>query len=59
MISVGAYGNAAPIPTVSVTSLWISNKTVDKELVYQITKALWNENSRNLLDEGHQEGERI
>ena len=35
------------------------NKTVDEELVYQITNALWNENSRKLLDEGHQEGERI
>ena len=59
MISVGAYGNTAPIPTDSVNALWISNKTVDEDLVYQITKALWNENSRKLLDEGHQEGERI
>ncbi|MEC8372043.1 MAG: TAXI family TRAP transporter solute-binding subunit [Pseudomonadota bacterium] len=24
-----------------------------------MTKALWNENLRKLLDEGHQEGERI
>ena len=59
MISVGAYGNTAPIPTDSVNALWISNKTVDEDLVYQITKALWNEVSRKLLDEGHQEGERI
>ena len=59
MISVGAYGNTAPIPTVSVNALWISNKTVDEELVYQITKALWNENLRKLLDEGHQKGKRI
>ena len=59
MISVGTYGNTAPIPTVSVNALWIPNKTVDEELVYQITKALWNGNSRKLLNEGHQEGERI
>ena len=59
MISVGAYGNSAPIPTVSVNALWIANETVDEELVYQITKALWNENSRKLLDEGHQKGKRI
>ncbi len=52
-ISVGAYGNTAPIPTVSVNALSISNKAVDEDLVYQITKALWNENSRKLLDEGH------
>ena len=44
MISVGALANTAPIPTVSVNALWISNKTVDEELVYQITKAAWNEN---------------
>ncbi len=59
MISVEAYKNTAPNPTVSVISLWISNKTVDEELVYQITKALWNEISRKLLDEGHKEGERV
>ena len=59
MISVGAYGNTAPIPTVSVNALLISNKTVDEELVHQMTKALWNGNSRKLLNEGHQEGERI
>ena len=56
MISVGTYGNTAPIPTVSVNALWIPNKTVDEELVYQITKALWNENSRKLLNEGVSEG---
>ena len=44
MISVGAYGNTAPIPTVSVNALWIANETVDEVLVYQINKALWNEN---------------
>lgn len=59
MISVRVYGNTAPIPTVSVNALSISNKTVDEDLIYQITKALWNENLRKLLDEGHQEGERI
>ena len=44
LISVGAYGNTAPIPNVSVNALWIANETVDEVLVYQINKALWNEN---------------
>jgi len=59
LISVGAYGNTAPIPTVSVNALWIVNEGTDEELVYQVTKALWNDNSRKLLDEGHQKGKRI
>ncbi|MEL0113361.1 MAG: TAXI family TRAP transporter solute-binding subunit, partial [Rickettsiales bacterium] len=52
-------GNAAPIPTVSVSALWIVPETADPELIYQVVKALWNDNSRRLLDEGHQMGARI
>ncbi len=58
-IPAGVYGNAAPIPTVSVSALWIVPETADSELIYQIVKALWNDNSRRLLDEGHQMGARI
>jgi len=32
---------------------------VDEELVYQITKAVWNKKSRALLDKGHAKGKKI
>ena len=53
------YGNEEPISTVSVNALWVVPKRADEELIYQITKALWNDKSRKLLDEGHEKGRRI
>ena len=53
------YGNAEPIPTISVNALWIVPEAADEELIYQITKAIWNEKSRKLLDEGHSKGKLI
>ena len=53
------YGNEEPIPTISVNALWVVPKGADEELIYQITKALWNDKSRKLLDEGHEKGRRI
>lgn len=59
IIPAGIYGNDEPIPTISINALWIVPESADEELVYQITKALWNEKSRKLLDEGHAKGELI
>jgi TRAP transporter TAXI family solute receptor len=58
-IPSGVYGNAEPIPTISVNALWIVPETADEELIYQITKAIWNKKSRKLLDEGHSKGKLI
>ena len=58
-IPAGLYGNIRPIPTVSVNALWVVPESGDEELIYQITKALWNDKSRKLLDEGHEKGRRI
>ena len=43
-------------PSASVPSGW-SAPEVDGELVYGITKALWHENARQLLDNGHAKGQ--
>jgi TRAP-type uncharacterized transport system substrate-binding protein len=32
---------------------------LEEELVYGITKALWNSNTRKLLDNGHAKGKQI
>ncbi|MDX1431042.1 MAG: TAXI family TRAP transporter solute-binding subunit [Gammaproteobacteria bacterium] len=46
-------------PTVAVGAQWLVSSEVDADLVYGITKALWNDNSRKLLDNGHAKGDDI
>ncbi|MDX1607455.1 MAG: TAXI family TRAP transporter solute-binding subunit [Candidatus Competibacterales bacterium] len=59
-IPAGTYeGVDEGIPTVSVAALWVTSTDVDEELVYQVTRALWNDNSRALLDKGHAKGQQI
>jgi TRAP transporter TAXI family solute receptor len=55
----GAYEGVAATPTVAVGAQWFTNAKEDEELIYNITKALWNEQSRTLLDVGHAKGKTI
>ena len=43
----------------AVGAQWITSADEDEELIYGITKALWNDNSRTLLDVGHAKGASI
>jgi TRAP transporter TAXI family solute receptor len=47
------------VPTVAVNGLLITSADQPEELVYEITKALWNDNTRKLLDTGHAKGKVI
>ena len=58
-IPAGAYRGLGARETVAVASLWLTSAAVDSGLVYQITKALWNEGNRALLDGGHPKGRQI
>ncbi|HGG65501.1 MAG TPA: TAXI family TRAP transporter solute-binding subunit [Rhodobacteraceae bacterium] len=58
-IPEGAYEGVATTPTVAVGAQWFTSAKEDDELIYQITKALWNEKSRKLLDVGHAKGKSI
>jgi len=40
------------VPTVSVTALWVTSAEQPEALIYDITRTLWNEGSRKLLDSG-------
>lgn len=51
-----AYDGVAGVATVAVGAQWFTSADEDEELVYNITKALWNEQSRKLLDVGHAKG---
>ena len=55
-IPAGTYHDLATIPTLAVSTEWIVNADVPDELVYEITRALWNPKNRHLLDRGHQKG---
>jgi TRAP transporter TAXI family solute receptor len=45
--------------TLAVGAQWVTSSSQPEELIYGITKALWNENTRKLLDSGHAKGKSI
>ena len=59
VIPAGTYPGVGETKTVSVGAQWVVGAEVDEELVYGIAKALWHENARKLLDDGHAKGPAI
>jgi len=53
------YRGVEATPTLAVGAQWLVSVDVDDDLVYEITKALWHENTRRLLDQGHREARSI
>jgi len=47
------------VPTVAVNGQLVTSVSQPEELIYNITKALWNKNTRKLLDKGHAKGKAI
>lgn len=59
-IPAGAYRAEDPeIPTIGVGAQWVVSATVPEERVYAICRALWNDATRLLLDNGHPAGSQI
>ena len=59
-IPAGTYpGIEEPTPTLGTRALWIVSADVPDDLVYSVTKALWLEGNRKILDQGHPMGLRI
>ena len=54
-----AYKNVAGVKTVSVTAIWATSIKQPEPLIYAVTAALWNGNTRRLLDSGHAKGKSI
>ena len=60
MIPGGVYdGIDYDVKTPAVSALLNVSSDLSEELVYGITKALWNDNTRKLLDNGHAKGKQI
>ncbi len=47
------------VPTVAVNGQLVTSADQPEALIYEITKALWNKNTRKLLDNGHAKGKVI
>ena len=58
-IPTGTYEGVDEVNTVAVGAQWFTSAKEDNELIYQITKALWNKESRKLMDVGHAKGKTI
>lgn len=60
MIPAGVYeGVDYEIKTPAVSALLVVSSDLSEDLVYGITQALWNDNTRTLLDNGHAKGKQI
>jgi hypothetical protein len=58
-IPSGTYEGVDEVSTVAVGAQWFTSAKEDNELIYQITKALWNKETRKLMDVGHAKGKTI
>ena len=58
-IPAGTYEGIGEVNTISVGAQWIVSAEAGEELVYNITKALWNESSHKLLQNGHPQARAI
>jgi TRAP transporter TAXI family solute receptor len=52
-------GLEADVPTLTVGALWLVRDSVPEATVHAITKALWSDTTRGLLDRGHAKGREI
>jgi TRAP transporter TAXI family solute receptor len=59
VIPAGTYEGVGQTDTLSVGAQWVVGAEIDEDLVYGITKALWHDNARALLDTGHVKGRAI
>jgi TRAP transporter TAXI family solute receptor len=59
VIPADTYQGIGKTKTLSVAALWVVGAEVDEALVYEITRALWNDSTRRLLDRGHAKGRSV
>jgi TRAP transporter TAXI family solute receptor len=59
-IPAGTYaGIDYDVNTIAVNGILVTSIDQDEQLIYDITKALWNKNTSRLLDNGHAKGKVI
>jgi hypothetical protein len=55
----GAYKDVKGVKSISVGAQWVTSAKIPADVVYQVTKGLWSEKTRALLDAGHAKGKAI
>ena len=58
-IPEGTYKGVAGVKTLSVGAQWVTTSKIDADLVYQVTKGMWSDKARGILDAGHAKGKAI
>ena len=58
-IPSAAYKDVTGVDTLSVGAQWVTSAKIDEALVYEVTKALWSDKTRAVLDVGHAKGKAI
>lgn len=58
-IPAGVYKDVPATKTLAVGAQWVTSSKIDAGLVYEVTKALWNDKTRTQLDNGHAKGKSI
>jgi TRAP transporter TAXI family solute receptor len=59
VIPPDSYAGVATVTTLGVGVLWVVSKDQDPQLVYDLTKSLWNPGNRKLLDESGALGRQV
>lgn len=58
-IPAGTYRDVGAVKTVTVGAHWVTSSSIAAESVYAVTKALWSDKTRAVLDSGHEKGKTI
>jgi TRAP transporter TAXI family solute receptor len=58
-IPANTYKGIGDVKTIAVGAQWVTSTKQSAALIYEVTKAIWNDNSRKLLDAGHAKGKAI
>ena len=58
-IPANTYKGIGETKTIAVGAQWVTSAKQPEALIYEVTKATWNDNSRKLLDAGHAKGKAI
>ncbi len=59
VLQEGTYPGVDEAATIAVGADWLASASLDEELVYGLTRALWHPTTRILLDNGHARGAEI
>jgi uncharacterized protein len=58
-IPANTYKGIGEVKTIAVGAQWVTSAKLPDALIYEVTKAMWNDNTRKLLDAGHAKGKVI